>query len=101
MLNTCKKCGCITSAHHGKRIGCEGAGGNCGCEEEFESFDLRNEPTLTITDLYHRPSGRHLRSTMSTEDGTIIEESGPCSSKDVVFLPAYKREAWDRFLESE
>jgi hypothetical protein len=67
---------------------------------ELPNFDIRNEPHVIITDLYHRKSGKHLRSTMSTEDGTIIEESGPCPSKDTVFLPAYKRAAWDRFVDS-
>lgn len=62
-------------------------------------IDIRNEPSITITDLYHRKSGRHLRSTMSTEDGTIIEESGPCPLKDVVFFPAYFQKHWDDFVE--
>jgi hypothetical protein len=28
----CWKCTCLVSAHHGPGIGCEGAGGNCGCD---------------------------------------------------------------------
>lgn len=38
---SCPKCGCLTYAHHGPKIGCEGAGGNCGCmltQEEAEKL---------------------------------------------------------------
>lgn len=27
----CGACQCLVTAHHGPGIGCEGAGGNCGC----------------------------------------------------------------------
>lgn len=32
---TCLDCGCLKTAHHGPRRGCEGAGGSCGCELTF------------------------------------------------------------------
>ena len=28
---SCPACHCLKSAHHGPHVGCEGAGGNCGC----------------------------------------------------------------------
>ena len=28
---SCGKCQCLVTAHHGPGVGCEGAGGNCGC----------------------------------------------------------------------
>jgi len=31
-IKECPECHCLTSAHHGPKIGCEGAGGNCPCE---------------------------------------------------------------------
>lgn len=51
-------------------------------------MDIRNEPSLTITDTYTK-SGQHLKSVLSTEDGTILEESGPNLNKDFViyFMP--------------
>ena len=58
-------------------------------------FDIRNEPSVTITDLYTR-SGQHLRSTMSTEDGTIIEEWGPNTNKNVAFFNISARELWEK-----
>jgi hypothetical protein len=33
----CAKCGCLRSGHHGAAIGCEGAGGTCGCDGVFAS----------------------------------------------------------------
>lgn len=52
-------------------------------------MDIRNEPSITITDT-HTKSGQHLKSVLSTEDGTILEESGPNPNKDhsIYFLAA-------------
>jgi hypothetical protein len=33
--NQCPDCKCLKTAHHGPTIGCEGAGGSCGCERTF------------------------------------------------------------------
>jgi predicted GNAT family acetyltransferase len=62
-------------------------------------FDFRNEPSITITDLYST-SGQHLKSVLRTEDGTILEESGPNPNKDVVFCPPHIQEEWKKIMES-
>lgn len=28
---SCPRCHCLALGHHGPKVGCEGAGGNCGC----------------------------------------------------------------------
>jgi hypothetical protein len=39
--DSCPACRCLKSAHHGPRVGCEGAGGNCGC---FLEYPAKVEP---------------------------------------------------------
>lgn len=43
----CPKCRCLIKAHHGPFVGCEGAGGNCGCAltvEEIEELLVGSTP---------------------------------------------------------
>ena|SRR5271166_3269060 len=59
-------------------------------------IDIRNEPSLTIVDIYTK-DGTHLKRTISTESGQVVSEEGRDPSKDVVFLPSYKQDSWNRF----
>ena len=56
-------------------------------------IDIRTQPSVTITDTYTK-QGKHLGSVCKTEEGRIVYEEGPSSSKDVCFFPDYKRELW-------
>lgn len=53
----------------------------------FVGIDIAKQPSITIVDLYTK-EGKHLKRTMSTEDGTIISEEGPDPGKDIAFMPA-------------
>lgn len=47
--------------------------------------DPRTQSSVTIVDLYTK-EGKHLKSTMSYEDGTVISEEGRNPNKDVGFF---------------
>lgn len=40
----CWKCRCLVAGHHGPMVGCEGAGGNCGCMLTMHQAATRQKP---------------------------------------------------------
>ena len=61
--------------------------------DSYNEFCLRNQPGLIIADLYTK-EGRHLKRTISTEDGRIVDEEGPSPARDVVFLRPELQKQW-------
>lgn len=72
-------------------------GYKCWDSESRTRFDVRSQPSITITDTYTK-DGKHLGRVMKTEDGTIFEREGPDSSKDVVFLRPGLQKYWNDFV---
>lgn len=64
---------------------------------ENAELDIRNQPSINIVDTYAK-SGKHLGRKISTEDGRVVEEEGPNSNRDVVFLPPEWRERWNQVV---
>ena len=56
-------------------------------------LDWLSQPSITITDTYTK-EGRHLKRTMSLENGTVFDEEGPDPHKDVVFLRPGLQKMW-------
>lgn len=50
-----------------------------------ELLDPRNHIVVSIVDLYTK-DGKHLKTTMSYEDGTVYSEEGPNPNKNVGFF---------------
>ena len=62
--------------------------------------DIRNMSYVQITDTYNRKTGEHLRSVCTPPSGDIIWDEGRTPSKDVVLMPVYLKETWDKICEN-
>ena len=58
-----------------------------------DTNDWLSQPSITITDTYTK-EGRHLKRTMSLENGTVFDEEGPDPNKDVVFFRPGLQKMW-------
>jgi len=61
-------------------------------------IDIRRLPPVTIVDLYTK-DGKHVKSTMSTPDGTVLYEDGRQPSKDVGPFISTPKLPWRDFSE--
>jgi len=62
----------------------------------YQTVDWASEPSITVTDVYTK-EGKHVRSTVSTENGKVIEEWGPTPSKDLSKFLVWWKPMWDEF----